>query len=379
MVIDNIFLHNIAWSRYRRDLFAEISKSCAHIINFQVIQMAKNESARKSFCQDIGLEHRYSEKILSNKFYEQVGLVEYIKLICTLFSTNYDVLTVSGYGSLESWIGLLVTKIKRKKIVVAIDSWEPSKSKPKNYLKRFFLKSSSAALSYGTKSRRMLVDLGMKQSSIFYPFHNVRNEFYNLPDSCDSQHDVENKPFIFTFVGRLSTEKCVLELVHAFEKFTRLNYGNQEFVLLIAGSGELYSTISKLLLVYGLRSKIKMLGALETEDLIKLYDRSGCLILPSLYEPWGLVVNEALCCGCPVLVSSNCGCIEDLCADSEFSIVFDLQDRNIEEHIFEALQEAYRKFSFFDLKQARKAKKLGNKFSLSSAASVYRDAITSLY
>lgn len=378
MVINNIFLHNIAWSRYRRDLFAEISESCADVIAFKVIQMAENESGRKSFVHESVSDCRYSEKIISNKFYEKIGLLEYIKLIYVLLLTNYDVLTVSGYGSIESWIALIVTKIKRKKIVVAVDSWEETQSDIVKRLKIVFLKLSSAALSYGTRSRAMLMELGMEESLIFYPFHNVSKDFYNLPIAHNHNDNLEKEPFVFAFAGRLSKEKSVEELVHAFDEFNSSHCYNQEFMLLIAGSGILHSQISKLLSVRGLESKVKMLGALGTEDLIKLYQNSRCLVLPSVYEPWGLVVNEALCCGCPVLVSSNCGCIDELCTNSEFSLVFNIQGGNLKDNICKALHEAYCKFSSISVTQINNARELGNKFSPSSAASVYRDAITTV-
>jgi len=63
-------------------------------------------------------------------------------------------------------------------------------------------------------------------------------------------------------------------------------------------------------------------------DMPKYYAASDGLILPSLFEPWGLVVNEAMACGLPVLVSGRCGCAEDLVVSGENGSTFDPFDLN---------------------------------------------------
>ena len=50
----------------------------------------------------------------------------------------------------------------------------------------------------------------------------------------------------------------------------------------------------------------------EEEELASVYGGADAFVLPSLSEPWGLVVNEAMLCGLPVLVSTQCGCATDL-------------------------------------------------------------------
>ena len=48
------------------------------------------------------------------------------------------------------------------------------------------------------------------------------------------------------------------------------------------------------------------------DEIPKLYGISDILVLPSISEPWGLVVNEAMACGCAIIVSDKCGCAKDL-------------------------------------------------------------------
>jgi glycosyltransferase involved in cell wall biosynthesis len=57
--------------------------------------------------------------------------------------------------------------------------------------------------------------------------------------------------------------------------------------------------------------------------LIPYYAFAGCFVLPSTREPWGLVVNEAMAAGLPVIVSNRCGCAEDLVHTGQNGYLFD--------------------------------------------------------
>jgi len=53
-----------------------------------------------------------------------------------------------------------------------------------------------------------------------------------------------------------------------------------------------------------------------------VYQKAGCFVLPSISEPWGLAVNEAIAAGTPVLVSDRCGCAPDLVRPGENRFIF---------------------------------------------------------
>jgi glycosyltransferase involved in cell wall biosynthesis len=57
---------------------------------------------------------------------------------------------------------------------------------------------------------------------------------------------------------------------------------------------------------------VTLLGPQNLDDVVPLLYRSVALVLPSHREPWGLVVNESLSYGCPVVVSNHCGCVPEL-------------------------------------------------------------------
>jgi glycosyltransferase involved in cell wall biosynthesis len=72
-------------------------------------------------------------------------------------------------------------------------------------------------------------------------------------------------------------------------------------------------------------SSVQLLGWKDYEELPLWYHRASLFILPSYFEPWGLVVNEAMAAGLPILVSSATGCHPDLISEAN-GWIFDPKD-----------------------------------------------------
>jgi glycosyltransferase involved in cell wall biosynthesis len=90
----------------------------------------------------------------------------------------------------------------------------------------------------------------------------------------------------------------------------------------IAGHGPLENSLKAFALENDLASCVKFCGLQAYSVLPELYARAGCLILPSNSEMWGLVVNEAMASGLPVIVSDHCGCVDDLVKDAVNGFIF---------------------------------------------------------
>ena len=111
-----------------------------------------------------------------------------------------------------------------------------------------------------------------------------------------------------SFVGKLEPKKRILDLVAAIAAAANRP---RHFHLLIVGSGPLMEEAKTL----ALRSPVPMTfaGFLNQTELPQAYAAANCLVLPSDYgETWGLVVNEAMACGLPAVVSDRVGCAADL-------------------------------------------------------------------
>jgi glycosyltransferase involved in cell wall biosynthesis len=82
---------------------------------------------------------------------------------------------------------------------------------------------------------------------------------------------------------------------------------------------EIEQQITKL----GLKNVVHLPGFLQQNELLPYFAHAGCLIHASIQEQWGLVVNEAMAAGLPVLVSNQCGCFEDLIIEGTTGFGFD--------------------------------------------------------
>ncbi len=134
----------------------------------------------------------------------------------------------------------------------------------------------------------------------------LRSALGIAPDEC-----------VFLFVGRLDPAKGIGVILEAFS----LAFAKRGAVrLLIAGDGVLRGMVEMAAANWG---RVRWAGRLAGEALIDAYATADVLVLPSVFEPWGLVVNEAMAAGLPVIVSERVGCVDDLVVDGKTGIVID--------------------------------------------------------
>ncbi len=112
----------------------------------------------------------------------------------------------------------------------------------------------------------------------------------------------------FLFVGRFSGEKNLPRLLEAYAGY-RQAAGRQAWGLVMVGRGPQDGLLQR-------RAQeidgVVFAGFQQADQLPAYYGLASCLVLPSLSETWGLVVNEAMAAGLPVLVSPRCGCVPEL-------------------------------------------------------------------
>ena len=88
-----------------------------------------------------------------------------------------------------------------------------------------------------------------------------------------------------------------------------------DLCLAVAGDGSLRAHVEAIAAKPDCR--VTYLGRLSGDDVLRSYLAADLLVLPSLFEPWGLVINEAMACGLPVIVSDRVGCADDLVRPAE--------------------------------------------------------------
>ena len=119
--------------------------------------------------------------------------------------------------------------------------------------------------------------------------------------------DISSNELNFLSVGRLNAQKDYPNLLHAIAIF-RQNPQHKEYILKIAGDGELRPQIEELIEHLGLKNNVTLLG--RRNDIPQLMQEADFFILPSAYEGFGLVVAEAMACGAFVIATNSGGVAE---------------------------------------------------------------------
>ncbi|OOY06990.1 hypothetical protein BMI85_15765 [Thioclava sp. DLFJ4-1] len=133
----------------------------------------------------------------------------------------------------------------------------------------------------------------------------------------------------FLAVARFISRKNLDGLINAYERYRSLVVNDEAaWPLMLVGDGVEREVLKGLVASAGLNDKVIFTGFREYNEMPELYHASGALILPSHVEQWGLVVNEAMAAGLPVLVSKNAGAAGDLVHKGENGACFAPKDFN---------------------------------------------------
>jgi glycosyltransferase involved in cell wall biosynthesis len=202
----------------------------------------------------------------------------------------------------------------------------------KEAVKRFIVKKFSAALVGGTRHAEYLERLGMEREKIFFGYDVVDNAHFEAESdkarsNADHLRSVKDLPEnYFLIVSRFVAKKNLAFVINSFHEYLRRTTGSACH-LLIVGDGPEKEHLAKLVDKLDLREKVHFEGFKQYNELPVYFGLARGLIHASTSEQWGLVVNEALACGIPVLVSKNCGCVPELVVDGQNGFSFDPYDQ----------------------------------------------------
>jgi glycosyltransferase involved in cell wall biosynthesis len=140
---------------------------------------------------------------------------------------------------------------------------------------------------------------------------------------------------IIGYVGRLSEEKGILNLIKAYP----LVLEKSRTTLIVCGEGNLTNQIEKLVKIEGIEDYVKLMGWIPHQDLPKYLNEMRILVLPSFTEGLPNIILEAMACGTPVLATSV-GAIPDMIKDGETGFLLRSNDpKYIAERIIELLNK----------------------------------------
>jgi len=181
------------------------------------------------------------------------------------------------------------------------------RSAGKEWVKQQLLRGYAAALVAGRESRAYLEGLDFPAGAIFQPWDVVDHTFFAQAEQQRAARRLARPSFLC--VGRFIPEKNHGALLQAFGLYQRRG---GHWGLLLVGGGAQESSIRAQRARLPDPSRCALQPFLDPQALLRCYSEASALILPSVKDTWGLVVNEAMAAGLPCLVSSACGCAVDL-------------------------------------------------------------------
>ncbi len=233
-----------------------------------------------------------------------------------LRAQRFDALVVSGWNSFALVQTALAARRLRLPLLVRGDSNDlRRRGLPARLFHRMFLPLFDAFLVVGSSNRRFYRRSGVPEAKLFDCPHFVDNERLAsqhaeaLPrrNELRARWGVPADAVCALFAGKLVEVKNLPELFAALrlvvDRMPRLH-------LLVAGEGPLGGELRAT--ATGERLPVTFAGFLNQSEIPAAYAAADVLVLPSRSETWGLVVNEAMACGLPAIVSDGVGCAEDL-------------------------------------------------------------------
>lgn len=225
--------------------------------------------------------------------------------------------------------------------------WDESRRGWKELVKRRLVGMCAAGLVGGRPHGEYLALLGMPQRNIFQGYDAVDNDHFvrgaaaARKQAQEIRSRLELPENFFLASARFVEKKNLLGLLEAYARYRTLaekagklksessdlrSPTSTPWSLVLLGDGPLRSSILDLRSSLGLDAWVHLPGFKQYGELPAYYALAKAFIHASTTEQWGLVVNEAMASGLPVLVSNHCGCAQDLVHEGVNGFVFDPKD-----------------------------------------------------
>ena len=300
-------------------------------------------------------------------------------IIARLRGGRYDVVVIAGYNHFTTQAAIL-------HCILTHTPWclmsESHIARPRGAVRVFLkkillgpvLRTMGAAMVTGTLARRYVESFGVPADAIFVVantpdvahFREAAAKLAPARAAIRKRLGVEGKSVIL-FAGRLLEEKGLRVL---FEAYGIAQARRNDLALLVVGDGRRRKEYEAVTERKSL-TDVHFLGFRAQAELPEIYAASDLFVLPSLVEPWGVVVNEAMASGLPVVVSNQVGASADLVIDGENGFVVPAGDApSLAARILDALSDEPRR-----LAMGRRSVEIISSWDYEASVSGFRAAV----
>lgn len=253
------------------------------------------------------------------------------QLIRDIRSGGFDAVIVHGHTPAAMVLAALMAKASRIPVLMRCETHLGlRRSGLKRLLRRKLIGSLyrqfDAALAIGSANRDFYRAIGVPADRIFPMPYAVDNHRFAAASrlSATERREIraalgvgDDRPIVL-YAAKFQPRKRPDDLLRAA---ALLNGACVPFQIAMVGSGEMERRLRAMARSLGL-TNVSFAGFVNQSALPRYYGACDVFVLPSIDEPWGLVINEAMCAGLPIVASSEIGCVPDLVRDGRNGRLF---------------------------------------------------------
>lgn len=289
---------------------------------------------------DVPLLEGYHSQFLPNQGTadssgSSVSLINF-SIIRELQKGNFDAVWVHGHHYISDLLAMGAAKLWGIPIFMRCESHLQLQRSPlkrllrKPILSLLYRKICAACLPIGTRNREFYLFHGVRRRHLFTVPYAVDNQFFRVttrefrktPLDIKTKYDLPKEKPLLLFASKLTERKRPMDLLQAFH---RLRENGSDAALVFVGSGEEESKLRSYVREQGVPD-VYFLGFCNQSELPAIYAACDVFVLPSENEPWGLVINEVMCAGLPVVACQEIGAVKDLVISGRNGFTFSAGD-----------------------------------------------------
>lgn len=296
-----------------------------------------------------GYEHKFLKNLRRHDLVRGFWSLINLEIVRELRQQRYDALIINGHNHATHLVALSAAKLLEIPVLMrcethlrlARSTLKRAIRKPiRTFIYRFLC---AACLPIGTRNREFYLSHGVNEARLFTVPYAVDNAFFaraaqSLAERPSLRAELglsPNKPLVLV-ASKLIPRKRPMDLLVAFHN---LRNTGVDAALAFVGSGEQEDDLKEYVQQQQLPD-VHFFGFRNQSELPKFYSVADVFVLPSENEPWGLVINEVMCAGLPVVVSDEIGAVADLVRHGENGFTYDAGDIDaLTEYLAQLLRE----------------------------------------
>ena len=315
-----LFLTNLP-APYRVRFFTELGKKCELTVLYE--RNAASDRDKKWRAESGG---NFREFFLTGK---QIGADNsFCPEVIRYLKKDYDTIVIGMYSTYTAMLAMLWMKLKGIPYVISTDGgFVRQESNPKKWFKTMWLASARYWLGTGKLAREYLCYYGADDSKVFdYPFTSIdERDLLAGIISQEEKRQIRRKlgiaaDKVVVSVGQFIPRKGFDVLLRACEQIDC----DDVVFLIIGGTKETFQKeVSKDIPDY-----IRLYPFMTKQELLQYYKAADFFVLPTREDVWGLVINEAMACGLPVITTNRCGAGLELIQSGQNGYIVKTDDEN---------------------------------------------------